>query len=88
MNAKVLIWWGVALSVIGTLISFVAPRLMALFASQAFGYSQDAFVTAQVLLNALTNLAIPVGASLFAAGLVVVHINRTLGHSRAASSDE
>jgi predicted lipid-binding transport protein (Tim44 family) len=81
LRPKVVIWWGIALAVGGSLLGVFAPGLMyqwyggADAAGQGFqGIDQGLLSIIQVVVSLATNVCPSVGAALIGAGVVMRYV--------------
>jgi hypothetical protein len=89
LRPKVVIWWGVGLSVGGSLLVLLVPGFVAALVGGASGVSQDVQVPTELILRVAASVLPSLGAAFIGAGLVMLYIEKqilTARGNRAATS--
>jgi uncharacterized protein YggT (Ycf19 family) len=76
LRPKVVIWWGIAVAVGGSLLIVLVPlTLFALVGFRSQG-EQDFLVTMDTILQVARSVLPPLGGALIAAGIVMAYVER------------
>lgn len=71
-----MIWGGLGLAVLGTVLSLIISGLVAQLSFADNSDSQAFHVFVEIILRTVTSLAVPFGAALFAGGLVLASLRK------------
>ena len=72
------LWWGVGLSVGGAILTVTAPPLLAMTLPLDTTAGQTAFFAFETAFSVIRQLALPLGAVLIGAALVMSYVDRRL----------
>jgi len=72
------LWWGVGLSVGGAILAMTTPPLLAMTLPLDTTAGQTAFFAFETAFSVIRQLAVPLGAALIGAALVMSYVDRRL----------
>ena len=75
---KKTLWWGIGLSVGGAILTVTTPPLLAMTLPMHTTTGQTAFFAFETAFSVIRQLALPLGAVLIGAALVMFYVDRRL----------
>ncbi|MEY9850619.1 type IV secretory pathway VirB2 component (pilin) [Leifsonia sp. EB41] len=91
LRPKVVLWWGIALTVAGVVFTLLLPQLAYTAAQQpsaATGVDQALIALLDLVVRVIGQVLAPLGVVLIGAAIVMTYVGRLIGTQARAAADD